>query len=253
MTEKIEQVGAVDSVNIYRLESEPFGTDAYFLICSASKEGLLIDTPGNAALILEKLRGINVSWIIITHGHADHSKAAEEVIRAGIDLYLTNGTMQELDAKFDICHMRRVQGIKEGDPLFFDAFQVFVFSTNHDAKEPVGFVIREKATKEFLLFATDTSHIQYKMNYPFSIVAIECSYSKEVLTAMVESGEVNETLAKRLLTSHMEKQICMDHLDKFDLSKCHEIHLLHLSGRNIDRKKTKEEFEKRYFREIIIL
>jgi hydroxyacylglutathione hydrolase len=81
MTEKIEQVGAVDSVNIYRLESEPFGTNAYFLICSASKEGLLIDTPGNAALILEKLRGINVSWIIITHGHADHTLALEEIKR----------------------------------------------------------------------------------------------------------------------------------------------------------------------------
>jgi len=79
MRNKIEQVGAVDSVLIYRLESDPFGTNAYLVICPLSAEGLLIDAPGNAEAILEKLSGINVSWIIITHGHADHTLVLEEI------------------------------------------------------------------------------------------------------------------------------------------------------------------------------
>ena len=79
MRNKIEQVGAVDSVLIYRLESDPFGTNAYLIICPLTSEGLLIDAPGNAEKILEKLSGINVSWIIITHGHADHTLVLEEI------------------------------------------------------------------------------------------------------------------------------------------------------------------------------
>lgn len=79
MRNKIEQVGAVDSVLIYRLESDPFGTNAYLITCPLSSEGLLIDAPGNAEAILEKLSGINVSWIIITHGHADHTLVLEEI------------------------------------------------------------------------------------------------------------------------------------------------------------------------------
>jgi phosphoribosyl 1,2-cyclic phosphodiesterase len=201
---------------------------------------------------LQKALNYDLSRIeacLLTHDHKDHCRAINDVCKAGIDVYSTDPTYQQCCAV--PTHRHKVVSFEKLTKL--ESFHIIPFGVNHDAADPLGFVIREKATGEFILFATDTSHITVKLDYPFSIVAIECSYSKEVLTAMVESGEVNETLAKRLLTSHMEKQVCMDHLDKFDLSKCHEIHLLHLSGRNIDKQETKEEFEKRYFREIIIL
>jgi hypothetical protein len=55
-------------------------------------------------------------------------------------------------------------------------------------------------------------------------------------------------LAKRLLTSHMEKQNAMNYLQEFcDLSKCRQIHLLHCSGDNMDKEKVRIEFEKKFF------
>ncbi|MCK5127221.1 MAG: hypothetical protein KAR42_13285, partial [candidate division Zixibacteria bacterium] len=100
----------------------------------------------------------------------------------------------------------------------------------------------------YMLFATDTAFIRQRFNTPFSIIAIECSYDKDVLQNRVESGDINETLAKRLLTSHMEKQVALKYLtDYCDLSKCREIHLLHLSRENIDKDKAKKDFERKLF------
>jgi hydroxyacylglutathione hydrolase len=74
-----EKVGSVIGLEIHRLESDPFGTNAYILQCPDRGEGLLIDAPGNSELILEKFSKLKVLWIIITHGHADHTMALEEL------------------------------------------------------------------------------------------------------------------------------------------------------------------------------
>ena len=148
---------------------------------------------------------------------------------------------------------RRLKITENNTLLRLKSFEVFCFSTNHDCKGSLGFIVREKETNEFLLFATDTSHITQQFKHPFSIIALECSYDKDILQERVDSGDINETLAKRLLSSHMEKNVTMRYLAEFcDLSKCREIHLLHMSRDNIDIEKTKRDFEKCFFVEVIV-
>ena len=90
--------------------------------------------------------------------------------------------------------------------------------------------------------------------HPFEIIAIECSYSKDILNKLVKSGEINEVVAKRLLTSHLEKDNTMKYLREFcDLAKCREIHLLHLSGLNIDKETTRREFYEEFFIKTILV
>lgn len=245
---KFEQLYSSSSGNLY--------------LATASNGKRLMIECGVTWSKLQKALNYDLSGIegcLITHEHKDHCKATAEVIKAGIDVYLTGGTMRKMkDVFFDICHMRRVRSIKDCDLIRFDSFQVFVFDTNHDASEPVGFVVREKASNEFLLFATDTSHIKQKFPYAFNIIAIEASYEKELLERRLYGDEeklkkegltkINEALAKRLLTSHMEKSNTMTYLADFcDLSKCRELHLLHLSGDSIDKKQTQKDFENRFF------
>lgn len=186
----------------------------------------------------------NIVGCFISHEHADHSKAIREVIKAGIDVYVSHGTFEALGLDSE----RRVGVVANKTLVKLDSFQVYCFDVNHDAAEPLGFVVREKATNEYLLFATDTSHITQRFKYQFSIVAIECSYCKEILQERVETGDINKSLAVRLLTSHMEKQNTMAYLTEHtDLSNCHQINLLHLSGDNIEKEQTRVEFEKRFF------
>lgn len=226
---------------------------------SSSKANLYTVTAGNGKRLLiecgtrwrdwQKALNYDLSGIVgclLTHEHKDHSRAVKDVMKAGFDVFASGGTFDALSIKTDARHAKRI--VDRTLIRFARDFGVLAFTTNHDAAEPMGFVVHEIANKEYLLFVTDTSHITQRFRVPLTIVAIECAYDKDVLQERVDTGDINESLAKRLLTSHLEKQVAMRYLTEFcDLSKCREIHLLHLSGGNIDKERTRKEFEDRFF------
>ena len=223
----------------------------FYEIIANNGKRLLID-PGVSWKKIQKALKHDLSNIIacvVSHDHGDHSKAIKDVMKAGIDVYASAGT---LDACGFLNEHRATITI-ENDLIRLDTFQVFSFGVNHDAEEPLGFVVR--ADNEFMLFATDTSHITHRFKFPFKIIAIECSYDKDVLQERVDNGSINESLAKRLLTSHMEKSETKRYLKEFcNLSQCTELHLLHLSSSNIgDVEKVIDEFEEEFLIETMII
>ncbi|MDY6893267.1 MAG: MBL fold metallo-hydrolase [Chloroflexota bacterium] len=68
-----------EHIQIDRLETAPFGTNAYVIVCSTTGDSVLIDAPGESGRILERLRGTNPRYILITHGHLDHLLALTEI------------------------------------------------------------------------------------------------------------------------------------------------------------------------------
>ncbi len=64
---------------LVRLELGPFGTNAYIVICRETGESILVDAPGEAQVILSELKETNPRYILITHSHADHTLALEEL------------------------------------------------------------------------------------------------------------------------------------------------------------------------------
>lgn len=191
----------------------------------------------------------DIAFCLLTHDHKDHSKVVEEVMKAGIDVYASAGTLGALGVE----NNRRAKLVEDKAHIQLDGIGIIAIALNHDALEPLGFVIWEQETSEYLLFVPDTSHITQRFNLSFSIIAIECSYDKDILQQRVDNKEINETLAKRLLTSHMEKRVAIKYIAEFcDLSRCREIHLLHMSGDNINRLRTKKEFEERFFIETFV-
>lgn len=193
----------------------------------------------------------NIDGCLLTHEHADHSKAVKEVMRAGIDVYASVGTFESLVIIDDT---RRALVVM-GNAIFHvsNSFDVACFRINHDAQDPHGYIVHERGTEEHLFFVPDSSHIKQRFNIKFSIIAIECSYDLHILQHRVDTQDINESLAKRLLQSHMEKQTTMKYLAEFcDLYKCRQIHLLHMSADNIDKQQTKKDFEKKFFIETVI-
>ena len=178
-----------------------------------------------------------------THGHKDHSKAIKQVIDAGVDVYASAGTLAACD-----CNPagRRVHVIANNTLVRLDGFDVLAFDVHHDCREPLGFVVR--ADGEFLLFATDTCKLTQRFAYPFAIVAIEASYDKDMLNDRLELKQCHDAVAKRLLTSHMEWRNTRNYLQQFvDLSQCREIHLLHMSGDNINKPSVRKKIENEFF------
>lgn len=68
-----------DKILIERIETAPFGTNAYVMVCLRTKESVLVDAPGDTPTILVSLEGTKLQYILITHSHFDHTGALNEL------------------------------------------------------------------------------------------------------------------------------------------------------------------------------
>ena len=68
-----------DNIQIERLELGSFGTNAYIVICLKTRDSVVIDTPAEASTIMDKLKGTNPKYILLTHNHMDHLLALSEL------------------------------------------------------------------------------------------------------------------------------------------------------------------------------
>lgn len=224
----------------------------FYEVTAANGKRLLVECGAKWPKI-QKALNYDLSGIVgclVSHEHADHCVAVRHVLAAGIDVYASGYTFEALGLAME----RRTKPVANKTLVRLADFEFLAFNVNHDAAEPLGFVIRDCHSNEFMLFATDTSHLTQRFKLPFSIISLECSYDKEILQNRVDTNDINESLAKRLLTSHMEKQNTIKYLAEFcNLSKCREIHLLHMSGDNIDKEQTRKEVEERFFIKTVIV
>jgi len=219
------------------------------IVASSSKGNFYILESKNSNLLLEC--GINIKRIkraldydfknidgcIISHEHKDHSKSAKEIMGLGIDIYTSKGTAKMLGLNHHRLNLVRSKEIFETA-----TFKIMSFDTQHDAAEPFGYLIEEKATGEILLFATDTFYLKYKfpgLNY----VMIECNYIKEILQENIDNGKIPKAMYKRLLSSHFELENVKEFLKANNLSETVKIILLHLSDGNSDAKRMVQEIE----------
>lgn len=173
---------------------------------------------------------------LVTHEHKDHSRAVADMMKAGIDCYTSKGTADVLGVTG-----HRIKIIKAQESFQVGSWTILPFDTQHDAAEPLGFLLANK-TGDKLLFATDTFYIKYKFK-GLTHIAVECNYSIEILNANIESGLVPVAMKNRLLQSHFSLANVKEFLKANDLSRVSEIHLLHLSSDNSDADRFKREIQ----------
>lgn len=218
-------------------------------IASGSKGNAYHISDGKTSLLLEAgvpikelrrgcgFRLAALSGCLITHCHKDHSKAAGDLIRAGVDVYTGRGTL-------DACGLsgHNALEIKPMEPLRVGTFTVLPFDVEHDAPDSLGFLITSRETGERLLYITDTYYVKYTFDGLTHIMA-ECNYGAEELRRNVGSGELDASLAKRIIKSHMSLEHLKDLLRANDLSRVKQIYLLHLSDANSDEARFKREIQ----------
>jgi len=180
----------------------------------------------------------DIAGCLITHEHKDHSKAVKEVTLAGIDCYMSMGTLKSME----YLNSHRLMPVISEMQFEINDFIILPFDTQHDCEQPLGYLIQYKPTKEKLLFLTDTYYCKYHFN-KLSYIAIECNYIKETLDANIEAGYINEAMKPRLLQSHFSLENVKNFLKANDLSQCRKIILLHLSDSNSSAKRMIEEIE----------
>jgi len=135
----------------------------------------------------------------------------------------------------------RIKIIKPKQQFKVGTWVILPFETQHDAVEPVGFLLANQAGEK-LLYATDTYYIKYRFQ-SLTHIMIEASYSLDILRSNVENGLVAPELKNRLLRSHFSLENVKECLKANDLSGVREIWLLHLSDNNSDGERFKREIQ----------
>lgn len=121
--------------------------------------------------------------------------------------------------------IEQAQIVADMEQFRVGSFDCIAFNTFHDAKEPLGFLIKSRVDGDVLAFATDTVNLRYK--FPgLNILAIEANFSPEILA---KSERLPEKTKERITKSHMSIDVLCNYLSTLDLSKCRAIYLLHLS------------------------
>ncbi|WP_088227808.1 MBL fold metallo-hydrolase [Desulfosporosinus sp. FKB] len=173
----------------------------------------------------------NVHGCLITHEHKDHSKAVKDVMWAGITTVMSNGTAKALNAYEH--RFYRAQVVKNGMQFNIEDFAIMAFDVQHDAAEPLGYLIQYRPTGEKLLFATDTFYIRYRFN-GLNYIMVECNYCRDILEENIVAGRIPESLKNRLLESHFSLDNVKSFLQANDLMQVRTIVLIHLSDGNAD-------------------
>lgn len=188
----------------------------------SDKETHILLECGVSRKTLQKLSGFSLSEFagcLVSHEHKDHSKSVSELIKDGMEIYMSEGTATALETE-------AVTLVEAMEQFNLGSFDIVPFATFHDAAEPLGFLIKSRVDGDVLAFATDTVNLRYR--FPgLNILAIEANYDKAILE---RCEKLPEKVRHRITNAHMEIDTLCDYLKSLDLSECREIHLLHLSN-----------------------
>lgn len=220
------------------------------VIASGSSGNTYRISDGDTALLLDagiplqrikqalNFRVRDIAGCLITHAHGDHAKAAGDLAKAGVDVYTSQGTI-------DACRLtgHRIKPVKALQEVMIGTFAVLPFDVQHDAPEPLGFLLTSRRTGEKLLYFTDTYYLKYRFTGLTHIMG-ECNYSMDIVEQSVRNGYIPPELVPRLIKSHMSLEHFLDLLKANDLHEVKQIYLLHLSNNNSDAERFREAVQK---------
>lgn len=197
--------------------------------------GLLLDCGISFKRIKDAIDINKVKACLVTHEHGDHIKATKQLLKNNIPCFMSKGTSEKVEANNNLKIITALQQFQ------IDDFTILPFDVQHDANEPLGFLI-QKGNKK-LLYATDTYYIEYLFK-DLTHILIECNYQIDLLNDNVMRGIIHPARRKRTLSSHFELENVKQFFKANDLSKVEEIHLIHISEDNGNKEYFKTEIEK---------
>lgn len=192
---------------------------------------------------IQKALNFNVSNLdgcLVTHEHSDHAKSCKDLVKAGIDVYMTKGTQKALDLESHRIKNFISDAYGTYNPIEIGSFEIFAFETIHDAAEPAGFYIVDKSEiiYESLTFITDTQYCRYSFNTDY--LMLEVNYVKETIN---NRQNLNPSLRKRIKETHMSLDTALDFLSKCNLDHTKKIYVMHLSDSNSDERLIKDKIQ----------
>lgn len=215
-----------------------------YALQTESGEMLLLDCGCNYKKIL---RGIdyqisNVSGVLLSHEHVDHTKAFKEIMDAGIQIYTNDETVEDMNIRTG----ELMKDVPERYPFKAGSFIVTPFESPHTTYDKetnqlvpcsnYGYLVGHKEMGR-LLYMTDFEYSKYnfqKMNIHHLV--IECNYCEE----LVDKTEANY---RHRLKGHCSLSTCKQFIKENRTESLRTVTLVHLSGDSSDACKIQKEIQ----------
>jgi phosphoribosyl 1,2-cyclic phosphodiesterase len=178
---------------------------------------------------------------LISHAHKDHSHCVRDLMKRGVDCYMSYQCAEELELleHHRVAVFEPVAGYDKYPSYVIGTTTAIPFEAAHDIP-CLGFVIT--SGKERLLYLTDSAYSPY--TFPgLTHIMVAANYSLDILNENIEQGIVDRESKSRLLHSHASLDTVKEMLKANDLSNLCEVWLLHLSSRNSDAERFKKEVQ----------
>lgn len=215
-------------------------------ICSSSEgnstfigtrgHGILVDAGcsfralnNSLALIDTDMSGIEA--VFITHEHADHVRALEQIIKhTSVPIFSSRGTAEALREAGKIPENAVIYDINDGYQSA--AFEVSSFKTSHDAAESVGYKIR--CGSDCYAVCTDTGYVTEEAETALGgclAVLLESNYDEDMLR---RNPNYPPLLKARILSEkgHLSNVLCAEFAEKLVRGGTRHLILGHLSREN---------------------
>lgn len=173
---------------------------------------------------------------LISHEHGDHIKAAKQLAAKGINIYGSQGTFEAANLKGH--RFRKVEAKKPF--LVGTTIKVTPIDVEHDAAEPLAFIIYSTITKKTLLYVTDTQYVRYRIP-EVNILLAECNYDKDTIMKNIAERRIPLVAANRVFKSHMSLDALLAMIKTVDADNLEEIWLLHMSNKNANQERIVKE------------
>lgn len=166
------------------------GSSGNMYLIKSPNSALLVDIGVSFKSLVEGLDNLemnvsDISALLITHEHSDHTKGITTFInKTNIPIYTTEGTYTYIKNKYEAKFKKIPQTVfVEPNASFkIDDITVTPFKTSHDAAYPVGYTFSHEDST--LTIATDLGYVSgevYKQLLKANFSVIEANYDKTLL------------------------------------------------------------------------
>ncbi|OGV32483.1 MAG: hypothetical protein A2020_02205 [Lentisphaerae bacterium GWF2_45_14] len=214
------------------------GSQGNSILVHSETSGILVDAGFSRKEILARLEILKINpsiikAILITHEHEDHIKGCR-VLSDALDLpaYMTNDTFRYLQQNNKTGSKKAI--FDPGTSFMIEDFKIEPFAVQHDAIQPVGFVISLNGTKAGI--ATDLGHMSRLAKVRLQgcqAIILEANHDIQ----MLRDAERPLHLKRRILGrhGHLNNQDAIDSFDEIISETTRYLFMAHISSDCNDR------------------
>ena len=198
---------------------------------------ILIDAGVSGKKIVDALASINIaieniSAILVTHEHSDHTQSIATLSKKyNIPVYANKKTWEAMQDKKEKISKENIKYFNNNKSFSLDDLNIFPFDIPHDAADPCGFSISDNYSK--ISIATEIGHMTNNIldNIKNSnFLLLEANYEPDVLKCSSYPFHLKERIASPIgHLSNIEAGKTINYLSNFGVKN---IMLGHLSNEN---------------------